>query len=58
MGATVCEIGGGIKKHTLVSDICSAQLALVLHKHCRGSNHPLSVEAVEKTGSASLVMSV
>lgn len=46
------------KKHTLVSDICSAQLALVLYKYCRGSNHALNVEAVENTGSASFAMSV
>lgn len=50
--------GRWYKKHTLVSDICSARLALVLCEHRRGSNHPLSVEAVENTGSASLAMSV
>ena len=57
MGATVSEVGG-IKKHTLVSDICSAQLTLVRYQYCRGSNHALNVEAVENTGSASLAMSV
>ena len=29
MGATVCEVGGGIKKQTLVSDISSANVEAV-----------------------------